>query len=162
MENKIAVITGDLIDSSLHEDELLNRVLDILKKEFEEIHQRHDFQKANFNLFRGDSFQGIVEDSSETLRVALQIKTAVNQVHFREVTKSRSYSKVADLRMALGIGHRNFSAIGFLIAAKSILRFNDKVKIGARKQTEYVLIGTSMSFAITIILGLLVDYIAFQ
>lgn len=55
----------------------------------------------------------------------------------------------------------NFSAIGFLIAAKSILRFNDKAEIGARKQTEYVLIGTLMSFSITIILGLLVNYIAF-
>ena len=49
----------------------------------------------------------------------------------------------------------NFSAIGFLIAAKSILRFSDKSEIGARKQTEYVLIGTLMSFAITIIIGLL-------
>ncbi len=56
----------------------------------------------------------------------------------------------------------NFSAIGFLIAAKSILRFNDKIEIGARKQTEYVLIGTLMSFAITILLGLLINYISFQ
>lgn len=54
----------------------------------------------------------------------------------------------------------NFSAIGFLIAAKSILRFNDKAGAGARKQTEYVLIGTLMSFSITIILGLLVYYLA--
>lgn len=50
----------------------------------------------------------------------------------------------------------NFAAIGFLIAAKSILRFSDKMEAGARKQTEYVLIGTLMSFAITILLGLLV------
>lgn len=56
----------------------------------------------------------------------------------------------------------NFSAIGFLIAAKSILRFSDKSETGARKQTEYVLIGTLMSFAITILLGLLVNYLLFQ
>lgn len=55
----------------------------------------------------------------------------------------------------------NFSAIGFLIAAKSILRFNDKSETGARKQTEYVLIGTLMSFAITIIIGFLVRLIIF-
>ena len=55
----------------------------------------------------------------------------------------------------------NFSAIGFLIAAKSILRFSDKSESGARKQTEYVLIGTLMSFAITIIVGFLVRHIAF-
>ncbi len=55
----------------------------------------------------------------------------------------------------------NFSAIGFLIAAKSILRFSDKSETGARKQTEYVLIGTLMSFTITIIIGFLVRHIAF-
>ncbi|PKP16915.1 MAG: DUF3307 domain-containing protein [Bacteroidetes bacterium HGW-Bacteroidetes-23] len=49
----------------------------------------------------------------------------------------------------------NIAAIGFLIAAKSILRFNDKSKSGGRKQTEYVLIGTLMSFSITIIIGFL-------
>ena len=51
----------------------------------------------------------------------------------------------------------NFSAIGFLIGAKSILRFSDSK--GARKQTEYVLIGTLMSFAICIAVGLLIMYI---
>ena len=56
---------------------------------------------------------------------------------------------------------QNFSAIGFLIAAKSILRFSDKTDASARKQTEYVLIGTLMSFAITIIIGLLVRYFFF-
>ncbi len=57
---------------------------------------------------------------------------------------------------------QNFSAIGFLIAAKSVLRFSEKSGSGARKQTEYVLIGTLMSFAITILLGLLVNYIILQ
>ncbi len=51
----------------------------------------------------------------------------------------------------------NFSAIGFLIGAKSILRFSDSK--GGRKQTEYVLIGTLMSFAICTAIGLLVLYI---
>lgn len=50
-----------------------------------------------------------------------------------------------------------FAAIGFLIAAKSILRFSDAKN--ARKQTEYVLIGTLMSFAICIIIGLIVKYL---
>ncbi|MCK0132211.1 DUF3307 domain-containing protein [Flavobacteriaceae bacterium F08102] len=50
-----------------------------------------------------------------------------------------------------------FAAIGFLIGAKSILRFTETK--GARKQTEYVLIGTLMSFAICIIIGILVKFI---
>ena len=48
------------------------------------------------------------------------------------------------------------SAIGFLIAAKSILRYADKEQKGARKQTEYVLIGTLISFTIAIVVGLLI------
>ncbi len=50
-----------------------------------------------------------------------------------------------------------FSAIGFLIAAKSILRFSGAKN--ARKQTEYVLIGTLMSFTICIFIGLASKFI---
>lgn len=46
-------------------------------------------------------------------------------------------------------GH--FEAIGFLITAKSILRFSDTA---ARKHAEYVLIGTMSSFLIAIVVGL--------
>ncbi len=56
----------------------------------------------------------------------------------------------------------NFSAIGFLIGAKSILRFGDKDKNNTRKQTEYVLIGTLMSFSLTIIIGVLMRQLIFQ
>jgi hypothetical protein len=61
-----------------------------------------------------------------------------------------------------------FGAIGFLIAAKSLLRITDKPvrqdnepvstnPFSARKHTEYVLIGTFLSFAIAIIAGLLIN-----
>jgi hypothetical protein len=50
----------------------------------------------------------------------------------------------------------HFDGIGFLIAAKSVLRFNDIKGSEARKETEYVLIGTLMSFASSIIIGLIV------
>ncbi|MCF6224048.1 MAG: DUF3307 domain-containing protein [Flavobacteriaceae bacterium] len=48
-----------------------------------------------------------------------------------------------------------FSAVGFLLAAKSIFRFGDLTQNKSRKLTEYVLIGTLLSFAIAIIIGLL-------
>ncbi|MGB5554179.1 MAG: DUF3307 domain-containing protein, partial [Flavobacteriaceae bacterium] len=47
-----------------------------------------------------------------------------------------------------------FSAVGFLIAAKSILRYRDGNKIFSK--TEYVLIGTLLSFGIAIGVGVLV------
>lgn len=48
-----------------------------------------------------------------------------------------------------------YSAIGFLVAAKSILRVSDKIEENPRKQTEYVLIGTLISFTIALLVGLL-------
>lgn len=47
-----------------------------------------------------------------------------------------------------------FAAVGFLIAAKSILRFSDKEN--TQKKTEYVLIGTLMSFAFAAIIGIVI------
>ncbi len=48
----------------------------------------------------------------------------------------------------------NFAGIGLLITAKSILRFNDTKGADGRKEAEYILIGTLMSFAVAIITGL--------
>lgn len=48
-----------------------------------------------------------------------------------------------------------FQAIGFLIAAKSILRISVKSEDSARLLSEYVLIGTFISFTIAILIGLL-------
>ena len=52
-----------------------------------------------------------------------------------------------------------FSAIGFLLAAKSIFRFGDLTKSKDRKLTEYVLIGTLLSFGIAIMTGLGTKYL---
>ena len=47
-----------------------------------------------------------------------------------------------------------FSAIGLLVAAKGIIRFNEKER--PEIKTEYLVIGTLMSIAIAVIAGLLV------
>lgn len=49
-----------------------------------------------------------------------------------------------------------FAAIGFLIAAKSIFRFGDLTNGKERKLTEYILIGTLLSFTITIVVGVII------
>lgn len=53
---------------------------------------------------------------------------------------------------------RHFEAIGFLIAAKSILRFGEVRTPNCRKEAEYILIGTMISFAIAIILGIFASW----
>jgi len=49
----------------------------------------------------------------------------------------------------------NWAAIGFLLAAKSVFRFGDLKGSGDRKRTEYVLIGTLLSFGIAMLAGIL-------
>ncbi len=48
-----------------------------------------------------------------------------------------------------------WEAIGLLITAKSVFRFNDLKEANNRKLTEYILIGTLMSFGIAIITGII-------
>lgn len=50
----------------------------------------------------------------------------------------------------------NWEAIGFLLAAKSVFRFGDLRESKDRMLTEYILIGTLLSFGIAIFLGMLV------
>ncbi len=53
----------------------------------------------------------------------------------------------------------HFEAIGFLVAAKSILRYGEISRGGARSEAEYVLIGTMMSFAAAIVVGVLAGWL---
>jgi hypothetical protein len=50
----------------------------------------------------------------------------------------------------------NWEGIGFLLAAKSVFRFGDLKESKDRKLTEYILIGTLLSFGIGIATGMVV------
>lgn len=49
-----------------------------------------------------------------------------------------------------------YSGIGFLLAAKSVFRFGDMRRQHDRKLTEYIMLGTLLSFTSAILLGLLI------
>jgi len=53
----------------------------------------------------------------------------------------------------------HWEAVGFLITAKSVFRFGDLKEGKQRKLTEYILIGTLISFGIAILTGLLYLYL---
>ncbi|TVZ28484.1 SatD family protein [Gillisia sp. Hel_I_86] len=102
----IAVLTADLIDSSLYEEKVLQEVLDTLKQEFEGITREYDQDQVRLQIYRGDSFQGIIKSPENALQIALQIKTAINRIHFKETVKNKAYSKIADFKIAIGIGEQ--------------------------------------------------------
>lgn len=51
-----------------------------------------------------------------------------------------------------------WEVIGFLLTAKSVFRFNDLKESNNRKLTEYILIGTLISFGIAILTGMVYTY----
>lgn len=50
----------------------------------------------------------------------------------------------------------HWEGVGFMIAAKSVFRFSDLAQAKQRKLTEYVLIGTLLSFGIAVLAGILI------
>lgn len=54
---------------------------------------------------------------------------------------------------------QQWSAIGFLLTAKSVFRFGDLKDGTQQKKTEYILIGTLLSFAFSIAVGIFVHFI---
>lgn len=63
------------------------------------------------------------------------------------------------LLVLIGILAGNLYILGFLLAAKSVFRFGDLTNAKDRKLTEYILIGTLMSFLIAIATGLAIVFL---
>jgi len=55
--------------------------------------------------------------------------------------------------------NHHWEAVGFLLAAKSVFRFGNLKESHDRKLTEYVLIGTLLSFGIALMVSLAVSYL---
>lgn len=53
----------------------------------------------------------------------------------------------------------HWEAVGFLLATKSVFRFGDLKESKERKLTEYILIGTLLSFGTAIVVGLIAVFI---
>lgn len=104
-----------------------------------------------------------------TYGVAVFIKVIMSKWDLPEDSDKDSLSKAGKY---IGILERLFvfsfvvmqewQAIGFLIAAKSVFRFGDLSRAKDRKLTEYILIGTLLSFGFAILIGLIYKNISNQ
>ena len=88
----IGIITGDIINSRKVNNPL--EWMDPLKKLLNE----QGKSPKTWDLYRGDSFQIEVKQPEETLGYAIRIKAAMKSL------------KDIDVRMAIGIGEKSFSA----------------------------------------------------
>jgi len=96
----------------------------------------------------------------------------ITQVWNNELIGMKEINGLKDAGKWIGIMERfliftfiainQISAIGFLLAAKSVFRFGDINNPAAHKKTEYIIIGTLFSFSIAIVIGLIYKFITQQ
>lgn len=83
-----------------------------------------------------------------------------NQINTEGLTDAGKWIGISERILILTFVLINqFAGIGFLIAAKSILRFGEIKNKGQRKDAEYILLGTMISFILAILTGLLINSI---
>ena len=97
-----------------------------------------------------------------TVVAAIVLKMIMSSWEFKE---DKEEDSLPNAGMYIGVLERIFvfgfivlqqwQAIGLLIAAKSIFRFSDLSRAKDRKLTEYILIGTLISFGWAILIGVL-------
>ena len=98
-----------------------------------------------------------------TRPVSIIMKTIFTKWNISKLTESDESLKDAGnyigilerLLVFIFIITNHWEAVGFLITAKSVFRFGDLRESKQRKLTEYVLIGTLISFGIAITIGLI-------
>ncbi len=100
---QIAVITADFIGSSGHDFQTREALIAVVKSESKKL------TGSSFELYRGDSFQGVIYEVPLALAIVLQIKTAVNRLRFEnEKLDAKSKKIQIDFRVAIGIGEQSF------------------------------------------------------
>jgi hypothetical protein len=129
-------------------------------------------------IYTGTNFtvENVFNDQTLILSIALLLVTQVSAIIIKVIitqwnpeSKNRNDGSLAKAGRYIGILERLFififvitnhwEAIGFLLAAKSVFRFGDLTSAKDRKLTEYILIGTLLSFGLAIVIGILYAYL---
>lgn len=94
-----AVLTGDVVSSSKVKKSQKEQLSDTLKKSFSKIERFTESPVyPAFEIFRGDSFQGVLGDPSQALKSAIHIRAMLRMNQPDKVTSNW------DARIAVGIG----------------------------------------------------------
>ncbi|MEO8087279.1 MAG: hypothetical protein ABI763_10690 [Bacteroidota bacterium] len=108
-KGKYAVITGDIVGSSMLTDKQNNKLNIKLKELF--ITLKKDQKKngllRSIEIYRGDSFQMVTNMPNQALRIALMIRCFLRSTDLETKGKQKSiltFTKRVDARIAIGIG----------------------------------------------------------
>lgn len=110
-----AVITGDLVKSSRIKDADMAPVINSLKNTFKEINIQLLNGKGSFEIFRGDSFQGLIPNPGLALLVSIIIRAHLRRYEPSKVQGQDKLNKpilnaYSDARIAIGVGEISHKA----------------------------------------------------
>ncbi len=111
-----AVITGDLVKSRSIKDIDISSVINSLKDTFGEINRLLLNGEGTFEIFRGDSFQGLIPKPELALLIAIIIRArlrtyepSMGNAGSNKIIKPMLYS-FSDARIAIGVGTIRYNA----------------------------------------------------
>lgn len=93
-----AVLTGDIVASSKLKEQERGAMLSLLKDVFNQLKEGEEAIEREFDVFRGDSFQVLLNDPLIALEIALYIR--LNLIADQERTNPHDW----DARIAIGLG----------------------------------------------------------
>lgn len=85
------------------------------------------------------------------------VPEAANNIQTESLSSAGKYIGILErLLVFTFIIVNHWEGVGFMVAAKSVFRFSDLAQAKQRKLTEYVLIGTLLSFGLAVLTGILI------
>lgn len=129
------------------------------------------FNEFNFEFIQNHNFLKIVmaalfltSPASVFIKTLLSSWTPVadtqNNIQTESLSSAGKYIGILErLLVFTFIVVNHWEGVGFMVAAKSVFRFSDLAQAKQRKLTEYVLIGTLLSFGMAVLTGILINII---
>lgn len=127
------------------------------------------FKEFDLSIFSDQEFLKILmavlfltTPSSIIIKILLSSWTPVaeaqNNIQTESLTSAGKYIGILErLLVFIFILVNHWEGVGFMVAAKSVFRFSDLAQAKQRKLTEYVLVGTLLSFGMAVLTGILIQ-----
>ena len=86
-------------------------------------------------------------------------RVALGQVDTKEVSRGRLIGNIERLILTIVVAAGSYAALGFLVAAKGLIRANEFENKSNREFTEYFLVGSLASVLVALCAGLIIRFV---
>lgn len=176
---KVAVITGDLINSRQIPIESRQQVYDYMACVYESLAIRRGwYDTAKLEFFRGDSFQLLVDKPEFALRVALILRARLRSIYGRndmqyepnlsKYARKSNSKRLWDARIAIGIGdvaYRSESVLNsdgeaFVLSGHTLdkMKYNEQLALRIQGVEEYSMVQSQLDLLLRLGGGIVQDW----